>query len=182
MNRSASVVLSMVLLASALAVVPASANPFIWDGSRTSENWDNVGPINELLDTNWNQPLAIPGAPDTVTFPGGAFDSRVKLNGNRSVQSVFFSGDDDYSLFTELSTETLTLGTGDITTSGTATKHSINCDVTMEGSASGDWTVGNPLLTVVGDISSSAFGLTKKGSGTLKLIGDDDTSSDFCGR
>ncbi len=133
----------------ALVTPPARATNFTWDGN-FSNVWDRESSSHR---TNWdpqgmNNP--IPNANDNVFFHGVTPNRTIDLNGNRSVLSVHFSGSTNYTLDFSLSTDTLSLVTGDINASGGAS-FSIASKIVME--ANGDWAINNPEFWVTGVVS-----------------------------
>ncbi|WP_432799823.1 beta strand repeat-containing protein [Poriferisphaera sp. WC338] len=146
-----------------LSGISASAATFTWEGD-VNEFWGTSG--------NWS-PNGVPDDNDKIVFvdnspgnPSGITD--VELDGNRTVKSILFEGIHDYTLLGSVNTDKLTLTTGDITTTGTAT-HTIRN--TMILGNNGDWTIGNPLLQVKGEVAGNSS-LRKFGAGTLSLLGD----------
>ena len=162
---SAAVILAAV--ASLLVVSPAQGDVFTWDGEKVSNNWD-ANDFPSLTVTNWEEeagfPAVFPGAGDDVVFPDTAMDFIVNLNGNRTVVSATFSGVSNYTL----NNNTLTLSSGNITSTGSAT-HTINSNVVL--GANGTWDVASPTtLQIDGNISGN-FAIIKQGAGTLTLTG-----------
>ncbi|KKK71071.1 hypothetical protein LCGC14_2917620, partial [marine sediment metagenome] len=160
-----------VLAVAILALVspPARARDFTWDGNFNTL-WDRQSGSDR---TNWdpqqiNNP--IPDSNDNVFFgPIDAPRTTVDLNGSRTVLSATFSGSDNYALIGSADNDTLTLSTGNLTASGSAT-HTITAKVGL--GADGVWAINNPEFVVTGVISG-AYQLNKTGTGTLKLTGGD---------
>ena len=123
MKSLKTLILTVIVLTAALLTSPALGRDFSWDGN-FDELWDrNSGPPNRR--TNWDpQGMSgpIPNADDNVFFGNIAAERfTVDLDGDHTVLSATFSGSDDYTLIGSVSTDTLTLVTGDITASGAAT-------------------------------------------------------------
>ncbi len=157
------------LLLAGLAV-PAHATDFFWQGIIDNE-WDTTTGIP--LISNWSGgPFGgIPGSGDTATFQSSSPFTSIDVEVNRTIRAATYSAGVDYTLIGG-SAITLTLADGDITTLGSAT-HGITTNVGL-GSA-GVWDIDNPLFEVSGNITGS-FGLSKTGSGTLLLTGNNSYS------
>ncbi len=156
------------LFASLLGAAPAAhAADFIWDGSLTINAWDDAVTVNNpnpFTFTNWTFAADVfPDADDTVTFPGTADRFVVDLNGDREVLSATFDGANDYTL----NNDTLTLLTGDLTATGTAT-HTINSNLTL--GAGGTFDIGPDAAIIQSGVLTSTSNLTQRGAGTLTLI------------
>ena len=136
----------------------AHAKSFSWSGN-TDDDWGTP--------SNWfTLPMGgVPGVGDIAVFVNPSPNTTIELNGDRSIVSAGFDGGTDYTLKFSVSTDTLTLVTGDITAIGTAT-HTINSEVVL--GANGDWDINNPLFRVLRNISG-AFDLNKSGTGILEL-------------
>ena len=158
-----------------LLACPATthADDFIWDG-QFDGNWDtsvlgNPGPPASFI-TNWTPddiPTGVPELPDdddVVVFLNANPFPIINLNGNRNVQRVVFSGALDYTL----TGDTLTLVTGDITSTGIANHH-ITSDIDL--SASAEWDIdGTSSLTVSAVVSGTNL-FSVSGTGTLNIAG-----------
>ncbi|MCP3990113.1 MAG: DUF5011 domain-containing protein, partial [Actinomycetia bacterium] len=158
--------LGVSLFAFALAPMPSTATDFVWDG-QFNGLWDTefpFGPGSTL--TNWNPdgpiPNPIPDSDDTATFNLATPYTTIDLNGSRTVGALSFGGTTGYTLGP--AGDKLTLGSGDLTTTGSAT-HTINCKIGLGGT--GDWSIGSNL-EVHAEISG-AHGLNKTGNGSLTL-------------
>ncbi len=169
---------ALVLAATAmLSSVPAQAHDYLWDG-QFSDRWDHTVPsgLGDLFLSNWQPDLGlpvillIPDSDDTVQFSSPIARTSVNLNGSRTVQSVSFAGP-PYSLFADLSTHSLTLTTGDITTSGTAA-HRVSVNMTLN--SSGSWAIGDTSELIAHGLVNTSHTLTKSGTGRLTLTGGDD--------
>lgn len=148
------------LVAVALLTVgpPAQAvnTPYSWTGS-ASNVWGTTN--------NWS-PVGSPDPDDSVTFSGG-LNRAIDLGANRAVNDVTFSGNVAYRLFNNQ----LTIATGNITMAA-GSSHRISSGVVL--GADGVWDIGTNTLTVDGPISSAAsgsYGIDKKGTGTLSIVG-----------
>ncbi|QQE12597.1 autotransporter-associated beta strand repeat-containing protein [Planctomycetota bacterium] len=148
---------------------PASAATFTWDGSENSL-WSTSG--------NWSTSSGVPDSDDIVVFSGPASHTFVELNGSRTIQELNFGGTTNYSLSDTISSDTLTLITGDIIVTGTAT-HRIFNNINL-GSTLSNWSISeNAELKVSGTINGNST-FEKTGTGTLTLSGGDEfTSSTF---
>ena len=168
-NKLTLAIIAAILTSGALTVPPARATDFSWDGN-FSELWDRE--TNGR--TNWdpqqiNNP--IPGSNDNVFFgdiPAERFT--VQLNGNRTVNSINFSGNVDYTLIETNIADTLTLASGALTASGDAT-FGIDTNVTLQADAIWDVADAATWVYVTGVIRGNAYRLHKTGAGTLKLNG-----------
>jgi len=111
---------ALIIAAFLLSSPPTYAAEFLWTGQQT-DSW--------LNGNNWNSPDgSVPGINDSAVFTDITRTSffNIFLRNNRQVGSVSFVGDDAYSL----NGFTLSLGKGNISTSGTAS-HTINSNIQL---------------------------------------------------
>lgn len=153
----------------------ASADDFTWTGSTLITtgvaNWDStsINPIGGPDFNNWIPGgTLVPNADDNVFFNDSANHFIVDLNGNRTILNANFSGATAYTL----DNNTLTLLEGGFDVGAAAVTHTINSDVNL--GSNGTWAVGaDATLNVVGIVGETggSFGLTKTGTGELRLSG-----------
>ncbi|HQR06657.1 MAG TPA: autotransporter-associated beta strand repeat-containing protein [Gemmatales bacterium] len=131
----------------------------VWDGNALSNNWSNA--------FNWAGDIA-PVAGDDIVFPAGAF------NDNKVADNNFPDGTQFHSINFQgggfiVKGNRIVLGSGGITDNGSS--NVLKLDVTL--SAPTTIRVGSNLL-FTGNLTglSSTFSLTKTGTGTLVLEGN----------
>ncbi|QQE12262.1 autotransporter-associated beta strand repeat-containing protein [Planctomycetota bacterium] len=148
---------------------PASADTIRWDGSENSW-WENS--------SNW-QPSGVPDSSDTVVFSDSAPNTYVELNEDATIEKIEFEGNTNYTLANATSSgKQITISSGDITTTGSAT-HNIYNDLLL-GSSAG-WNI-EADLQVHGNVNAGNNNtLNKNGSGTLTLTGGTDANPSSVG-
>lgn len=147
-------------------LVHAQSGTSTWTGTASS-GWDDFSDGK----FNWN-PNSLPTATSAVAFAGPVAFNTVNLEADRTVHSLQFSGASAYAI----NQNQLTISSGDVTQTGTAT-HTIGSDVRLGGPAA--WNINGGTLKVTGDLDDNAlgFGLAKSGVGTLELAGDNSFST-----
>ena len=136
--------------------VIALSTPDIWTGNGSDNNWGNA--------TNWS--VGVPTANNTAVFTGNA--TITTLGGNQSVGAISFNGSGNVSISGSGYVLTLGSSAAGITANGTdtiAALLTLNTNNTMTVST-------GSILTISGNISSSGYGLTATGPGTLVLSGN----------
>ena len=178
------------------------------DGLSVTSSTFNVTPIPGIFtwtgnggDGSWTNPQnwSISGSPTPTDlypgqYPGYEVDTAVfnnaatvSLNGNQSVAGIQFTSGAAITLKPTSSTDTLTVGTGGISTppdppvdggeggAGATTADTISAAVALTGNET--WTINSgDSLTVSGTLSGSGCGLTASGGGTLVLGGSNSYS------
>ena len=144
------------VVVTAMFVTPAHAIDFTWD-AQLSNVWD----AESGGQTNWF-PDAIPDQGDRVAFSGIKNFTTIDLNGDQSIDELFYGGTVNYTLMNNQ----LTLVGGVINADGAAT-HTINSDVVQAGS--GDWILPTGVELIVNGQLSGTGTLTKTGDGVLRL-------------
>ncbi|MCA9229189.1 MAG: autotransporter-associated beta strand repeat-containing protein [Planctomycetales bacterium] len=164
--------LSVVLSCFAIHVASPSqamAASFTWTGNGPGSDWDAAGGFPTFA-TNWvsgGNITLIPGSSDTVLFNSGSTGTiTVLLNGTRTVTSATLQGSNPITITESL----LQLTSGALTASPTSNGYQIQSDVLLFSSGSWNVSGGSNGLTVSGDISGAT--LSKSGSGTLILTGN----------
>jgi fibronectin-binding autotransporter adhesin len=157
-----------------VALLPTLAVPaFSVSALAAAANWDGNAPVGVVGDgTNWSNPnnWTIGGAVDTapsntapgddLTFGGGTV-GQINLQANRFANSISFSA--GFTLFG--TTDTLTVSTGNITVSASA---SATIDTELAGS-NGLNKLGTGTLNL--DLTDSFTGATNVSAGTLAALG-----------
>ncbi len=113
----------------------------------------------------------VPGATTTVNFSasGATNQSAMTLGSNMSILGLV-QGDTSSPVTLNADGNTLTLGTGGITSNSGATALTINAPIAL--GASQTWTNNSTNgITVNGTISGSGFGITTTGTGSVTLSG-----------
>ncbi len=156
------VTLLVLFLLAGSAVRPALATTYVWTDDPSRAPWWTIA-------VNWD-PDGLPGASDDIEFVPGSYDDELWLHGDQACNSITYfpeSGDKNWLI----KEDTLTLTSGNITFSGgTSSTQDIDSNLTLGGN--GTWNVINAHKLNVTGVVSGAFTLTKSGTGTLTLTGD----------
>lgn len=147
------------LLLALLAGGAANALAQTWDGGGTDNNWSTAN--------NWTG-NTVPASNDStdITF-AGTTRLAPNLTGNRTQRSIIFAS--GAGAFTLGGSSTLTIASGGITNNSSNTQ-TIASPVFL--SSNQTWNTASGNLVVSGPVSSNWITLTKTGSGTLTLSGN----------
>lgn len=137
--------------------LPAMAQVYYWDSNGNSL-WSNTN--------NWD-PAGLPGPLSIVELSRDISTTQILLNGDRTIGSLSFGGDQGYILFDD----TLTVMTGFISVaspSSGAVEHIIASNLSAPANLSINIS-SNATLRLAGAVTGP--GLVKSGSGTMVLTG-----------
>jgi autotransporter-associated beta strand protein len=132
-----------------------------WTGA-VSAHWANAG--------NWAPP-GLPGTTDAIVFPAATPNFLVRLNFDRTVDSISFDANSQGSYTLETPSETLSIA--DLTAGDSNSRtHLLKTAVSLTDHAIWD-IAGDTTVELAGSLGGN-FDLDKQGSGTLHFTGDND--------